>query len=285
MVSSLNSNWPLHFQDLDTSHIAIAYACETMRTNSSESTVVQGIEESKTISEDTEAVAVRLTVLHNRSQYSLELQPDCTVEDLKEKLETITNVPVNRQKLIFRGILKNDMKIASLKSPGRDTRIMLLGTERDVPLTSYQSSVSAAESDTNRENEPPPEEDKETIASHEHVIETFGKPDNAKESLSVPAILADNETLTGLLDKKGKPLRLRFHQESCELWMATPSATYKIPLDTVKEVEHYPIVGHPGYHIMSFQLGPTRKSRFFIYWVPEQYVASIKKKALYLRPP
>eukprot|EP00108_Taenia_solium_P009066 TsM_001115300 transcript=TsM_001115300 gene=TsM_001115300 len=267
------------------SHIVTAFTGETMRSNASESALAKGIEGSKIMSENSEGVAVRLVVQHNRSKYSLELQPDCTVEDLKEKLEAITNVPVDKQKLIFRGILKNDMKIANLKLPGRDTRIMLLGAERDVSLTSYRSSDSAAESDTNRENEPPSEEDKETIAVHKHVIETFGKPDNAKVSLSVPATLADNETLTGLLDKKGKPLRLRFHRESCELWMATPSATYKIPLDTVKEVEHHPIVGHPGYHIMSFQLGPTRKSRFFIYWVPEQYVASIKKKALSLRPP
>lgn len=107
-----------------------------MRPNTSESASIKDIEESKIISESSEDVAVRLTVLHNRSQYSLELQPDCTVEDLKEKLEAITNVPVNKQKLIFRGILKNDMKIASLKLPGRDTRIMLLGTERDASVVS-----------------------------------------------------------------------------------------------------------------------------------------------------
>ncbi|CDS41101.1 ubiquitin domain containing protein UBFD1 [Echinococcus multilocularis] len=258
--------------------------CETMRTNASGSAASEGIGESKRVAESSGDVAVRLIVQHNRSLYSFEFMPDCTVEDLKERLEAITNVPVNMQKLIFRGILKNDTKIASLRLPGRDTRIMLIGTERDVSVASGQSSVSTPESDTNRENEPPPEEDKETIAGHKHVIETFGKPDNAKASLTVPATLADNETLTGLLDKKGKPLRLRFHPESCELWMATPSATYKIPLDTVKEVEHCPIIEHPGYHIMSFQLGPTRKSRFFIYWVPEQYVASIKKKALSLKP-
>ncbi|VDM32428.1 unnamed protein product [Hydatigera taeniaeformis] len=254
-----------------------------MRTNTNELATPDGTEGSKGVVENSEDAVVRLTVQHNRSHYSLELRPDCTVEDLKDKLEAVTNVPVDKQKLIFRGILKNDMKIANLKLPGREAKIMLIGTERDAPVASDLSTVSATESDTNTENEPPPEEDKEIVACHKHVIETFGKPDNAKTSFSVPVTLADNETLTGLLDKKGKPLRLRFHPESSELWMATPSATYKIPLDTVKEVEHHPILGHPGYHIMSFQLGPTRKSRFFIYWVPEQYVASIKKKALLLR--
>ncbi len=97
-------------------------------------------------------------------------------------------------------------------------------------------------------------------------------------------VLADDALLTGLYDKRGKPLRLRFRADSRELWLATPSATHKIPLETIKAVDNQPIAGHAEHHIMAFQLGPTTKSRFFIYWVPAQFVESIKTKALQYRP-
>ena len=37
-----------------------------------------------------------------------------------------------------------------------------------------------------------------------------------------------------------------------------------------------PIDGHKEYHIVALQLGPTEASRYWIYWVPAQYVDAIK---------
>ena len=37
-----------------------------------------------------------------------------------------------------------------------------------------------------------------------------------------------------------------------------------------------PIDGHKEYPIVALQLGPTEASRYWIYWVPAQYVDAIK---------
>ena len=52
--------------------------------------------------------------------------------------------------------------------------------------------------------------------------------------------------------------------------------TEKLPLNSIKSVVSEPIDGHKEYHIVALQLGPTEASRYWIYWVPAQYVDAIK---------
>ena len=69
--------------------------------------------------------------------------------------------------------------------------------------------------------------------------------------------------------------------------------TEKIPLASIRNVVSEAIKGDPDYHIMvgahtytcthththtqGLQLGPTEQSRYWIYWVPAQYVEAIKE--------
>lgn len=116
---------------------------------------------------------------------------------------------------------------------------------------------------------------------HSRVLEKFGHPEDAVVGIvNSQDILVPDEALTGLYDKRGHALRLRFKSETSELWLTTSSVTHKIPLATIFAVESQPIKGHAEYHIMAFQLGPTKKSRFFVYWVPAQYVESIRTIAM-----
>ena len=48
-------------------------------------------------------------------------------------------------------------------------------------------------------------------------------------------------------------------------------------MTSIKSIINEPIVGHEDYHLMGLQLGATEASRYWIYWVPSQYVASIKR--------
>ena len=47
-------------------------------------------------------------------------------------------------------------------------------------------------------------------------------------------------------------------------------------MNSIKNVKSEPIEGHEEYHILALQLGPTDKSNYYIYWVPCQYVDSVK---------
>ena len=48
----------------------------------------------------------------------------------------------------------------------------------------------------------------------------------------------------------------------------------------VQAVASEPTEGHEEYHILAIQLGPTEASRYWIYWVPAQYVEAIKESIL-----
>ncbi|VDD82641.1 unnamed protein product [Mesocestoides corti] len=223
--------------------------------------------------------SVHLTVIHNRKRYPLELSPDLTVRDLKLQLEALTNVPADMQKLIFQGILQDETTLSELKLPSSGVKIMLIGSERSA-TDKIRNQVAVSATPEKTEDDTSAAENWSTTAEHRRVLTSYGKPEDAIVGFSVSEVLPDDQTLVGLHDKRGRALRLRFKAETHELWLATTSATHKIPLSTIQAVDHQPIVDDPGYHIMAFQLGPTIKSRFFVYWVPAQYVESIKTKAL-----
>ena len=65
-----------------------------------------------------------------------------------------------------------------------------------------------------------------------------------------------------------------------QLWLGTKERTEKLPMNSIKAVVSEPIKGQEEYHIMALQLGPTEASRYFIYWVPAQYVDAIKDAIL-----
>lgn len=65
---------------------------------------------------------------HGKAIYELGgIQPQtCSVLDLKRRLEPLTGVPFTRQKLLFKGVLKDTYNIASTKIVN-GAKVMLLG--------------------------------------------------------------------------------------------------------------------------------------------------------------
>ena len=141
---------------------------------------------------------------------------------------------------------------------------------------------------------------------HKKVLDK-GKPDDV-----MPGILGIKEhlptqPLSGMLNKHGGKVRLTFKMENDQVWigkylmlqqtyiylmtkqgniipissllnivLGTKERTEKLPLNSIKNVVSEPIDGHKEYHIVALQLGPTEASRYWIYWVPAQYVDAIK---------
>lgn len=86
--------------------------------------------------------------------------------------------------------------------------------------------------------------------------------------------------LSGMLNKHGGKVRLTFKPEQDQLWLGTKERTEKLAMTSIKSITSEPIKDHEEYHIMGLQLGPTEASRYWVYWVPAQYIEAIKDAVL-----
>lgn len=48
-------------------------------------------------------------------------------------------------------------------------------------------------------------------------------------------------------------------------------------MSSIKSVISEPITGHEEYHLMGIQIGATEQSRYWVYWVPAQYIDAIRE--------
>lgn len=222
---------------------------------------------------------IDVKVVWNKTKYDVVVRPEETVLDLKTKMHELTQLPPAMQKIMFKGLCKDDRTMKDLKV-SKGAKIMLVGSTLDDIL-----SVSTT---------PKPQELKETTSSgavaakkeplskqkpHSKVTEK-GPPEdvipgvpNVKESLPP-------QPLSGMLNKSGGKVRLTFKLENDEVWIGTKERTDKVPMSSIKAVVSEPIDGHEGFHMLALQLGPTEASRYWIYWVPAQYVDAIKRTIL-----
>jgi hypothetical protein len=51
-------------------------------------------------------------------------------------------------------------------------------------------------------------------------------------------------------------------------------------MPTITDIVSEPIENHEEYWIIGLRLGPTEQSRYWIYWVPAQYVQAIRMAIL-----
>merc|ERR1712079_678866 len=181
------------------------------------------------------------------------------------------NVPNTMQKVMIKGLAKDEM---TLRQVGviNGSKVMVVGStitdilEVNKKPTAQQLKEAAKESWSEQK-------------LHKKVLEKV-KPDdimaglkNTKESL--PGI-----PLTGMLNKSGGKVRLTFKLELDQIWIGTKERTEKVPLNSIKQVVSEAILGQEEYHILGLQLGPTEASRYWVYWVPAQYVDAIKEAIL-----
>lgn len=110
-------------------------------------------------------------------------------------------------------------------------------------------------------------------------VTKYSKPEKVLPAVHIPVSLEEGETLTGLLDFQGKPLRMRFEQESKRIFLATPSSTFRIPLSSINEVTTIPIDEDQDYFILKLKvvLG-GRLHKIEIHWIPCQYIQDIRDK-------
>jgi len=73
-------------------------------------------------------------------------------------------------------------------------------------------------------------------------------------------------------------VRLTFKSDSSELWIASTTSTQKLPYVGIRSITSEQIVGKEEYCIMVLNLGEN--SKYYLYFVPSQYVEAIKDTVL-----
>jgi len=186
-------------------------------------------------------------------------------------------VDPNLQKVLLKGIAKDDQVLKDLGvGPGGSVKkILVIGSSIQEVMNIYK--VPDADTSTSGTGEQSEVAGNNwcSVTLHKKQIDK-GIPDDA-----MPGILDAHDPLPpfplhGMTSSKGSKVRLTFKLENDELWIGTKERTEKVPIGTIRNVISQPITGYEFYHIIAIQLGPTEASRFFVYWVPAQYVEAIK---------
>jgi len=202
---------------------------------------------------------VKFKLVYNKQTYEIIMGEKQTVRALKDHIETLTQLPRSMQKLMYKGLLKDEGKTLAEIKVTKNCKMMLVGTTMTdlvavttKPTTSEIAQVAG-----------PAVVTKEKLCKqkvHQKVLDK-GKPDFAMEGKS---------------GVKGDKVRLTFKLEEDSLWIGTKARTDKVSMGSIKSVVSEAIEDSPEYHIMGIQLGPTEMSRYWLYWVPAQYVDAVK---------
>ena len=117
------------------------------------------------------------------------------------------------------------------------------------------------------------------VKQHKKILDR-GKPEDLMVGIKNAKDPLPPQPLSGMLNKHGGKVRLTFKMDASQVWIGTKERTEKVPFSNIKAVVSEPIPEHEEYHILALQLGPTEASRYYIYWLPAQYVDAIKDALL-----
>lgn len=215
-------------------------------------------------------------VVYNKKKYDISFGVEETVGALKAHLQDVIGVPSTMQKVMIKGLAKDEMTLKKL-GVAKGSKIMVVGsTLNDVLEVTKKPTVAQLKEEELKESQ------KESVSQqkqHKKVLEK-GPPDDVMPGIKNVKEVLPPFPISGMLNKSGGKVRLTFKLEQDQVWVGTKERTQKIPLNSIKTIVSEPIEGHDSYSMIALQLGPTEASRYWIYWVPNQYVEAIKEAIL-----
>ncbi|KAI9013264.1 ubiquitin-related domain-containing protein [Gaertneriomyces semiglobifer] len=222
---------------------------------------------------DTEA-SVAFTVTHGKETHPVTFGLQRSVAELKTRLQGLTGVHVNMQKLLFKGMLKDNqtLEAAGVKD---GVKVILMGSKVEDIVKLAAAAANAPKLEDAKVVQTPWSE----LTEHKKILDK-GKPEDATLGLKGRKLPLPSDGLRGLLNSRGMKTRLTFKLESDQLWIGTNEVTQKLPIGSIRNVKSQPVTGQEEYSIVALQLGPTDKSNYYLYWVPSQYVESLKDQIL-----
>lgn len=235
----------------------------------------------------TKSIAVK--VIYNKKKFDVNVDCKSSIAELKKQLHVLVGVPDSMQKLMYKGLLQDKHSIVEAGIQ-EGAKIMLVGsTLTDILSVSslskedMRSAGGSSGGDSADSSNSPASATKEPLCKqklHRKVLDK-GVPEDVMTAVDgdVHSPLPSTP-LSGMLNRHGGKVRLTFKLESDQLWLSTKERTEKVAMGGIKAVVSEPIEGHTQYHMVGLQLGTTEASRYWLYWVPAQYVQAIKHAIL-----
>eukprot|EP01089_Gocevia_fonbrunei_P022137 TRINITY_DN8828_c0_g1_i1.p1 TRINITY_DN8828_c0_g1~~TRINITY_DN8828_c0_g1_i1.p1 ORF type:complete len:214 (+),score=36.05 TRINITY_DN8828_c0_g1_i1:23-643(+) len=198
---------------------------------------------------------------------------DDSILNLKKHIETLTDVPVALQKLMFKGLIKNESDTLRKVGIKEGAKLMMIGsTIKEVIDVNIAPDPAKIQEEQAKPREPLCDQPK-----HKKIIDK-GPPDSAIKGFKDKHEPLPKYPLAGILNNRGMSVRLTFKEWTQELWISSSASTQKIPYKSIRSVTSEPIKGHEEYHIVTLQLGPT--ASYYLYFVPAQFTKDINNSIM-----
>lgn len=224
---------------------------------------------------------VDFKVIFNKKKYDISFPLDDNIGALKAHLQPTINIPPAMMKVMIKGLAKDEMTLRKL-GVNKGSKIMVVGSSLNdvLSVSKAPTEKQLKEAEKAETSSASSQRDDAKAKMHKKILDK-GKPDDAMVGFvsKFPEPLPPTP-LSGMVNKHGGKVRLTFKLDQDQVWIGTKERTEKIGLGSIKNVVSEPIEGHPEYHIVALQLGPTEASRYWIYWVPAQYVDGIKESIM-----
>jgi len=219
---------------------------------------------------------IKFSVNFKKQNYDMQFGNEETAAALKQSIAQVTGVPPQLQKLMLKGLVKDDHKTLSQLNIVNGSKLMLIGSTVNevVEVSTAPASKSVAADDVHSDLSLSKESLSE-IMPHKRIVEK-GIPEEAIPSKKGKHDTLPTTPLVGIYNNVGIKVRLTFKMWSQELWIQSASSTQKIPFVSVRKVTSEPIKGNESYHIVALQLGNSEIHKYYLYFVPCQYVRAIK---------
>eukprot|EP00891_Asterochloris_glomerata_P002110 jgi/Astpho2/2110/fgenesh1_pg.00038_%23_168_t len=203
-----------------------------------------------------EVETVKFRLGYGKSVYDLELPVRTTVGQIKAEAYKLIQIPPEMQKLLIGGKIKPDDATLTAAGVKKGMKLMLIGSKMaDAPPV-------------------------ETAPWLLQVLDK-GKPEGTMPGIAGRQVsLQEHENvISGLLNSRGEKARMTFKPETEELWIGSPTTTQKLQYRQISKIDSHAIPDNEAYSMIALHLGSEGRSKLWLYWVPSQYVASIKHHA------
>lgn len=223
------------------------------------------------------------TIQHKINKYQITLPDSTKLSLLGLKIQELTNIVPKCQKLIYKGKkIETNQNEALLK----DT----FGSELNIKMTLIGSSTTEILSCTNtgkniKTGKPNEAEKKQQSIEwkHEKIIQRI-KPEFEllkKGTSFIDGQKGANEPLpkhlSNVFNEEGKPVRMVFHPDKRELWIANNEETQKIPFDDIRNIVVEPIPQQDNFTAIGIQIGTDpNKDLIWYFYIPVQFEKSIR---------
>eukprot|EP00118_Oscarella_pearsei_P026708 m.310319 g.310319 ORF g.310319 m.310319 type:complete len:270 (+) comp50883_c0_seq1:88-897(+) len=221
---------------------------------------------------------VSLKVVYRKTTFQVTRSLGSTVGELKAHLQDLTGVPSGMMKLMYKGSLNDDARLLKDVNLFNGAKMMVVGsTANDLLKAVPVKPEQGKHAETSRIGVG--KEPLSTQKPHSKII-SKGIPADAMKGNKRRQERLPAASLSGMVNKDGNKVRLTFKLELDQIWLETKERTQKVNMPSIYSIVSEPISGHEDYHMMAFQFGPTEQSRYWIYWIPAQYMKALKDTVL-----